>query len=406
MAWKPPEDELVQSWQPPADELISAPSPQAGKSLSLAEKASQFLGNTVQPGQSIISSAGNAVKEMFAPTADTLKRAINPNLGQAGILRPLEQAGQNVSQAVQSSYQNLPKPLQAYPPFVAANVLSNALTPTAFQQQAGAEAIGPALSNMIKGTGKGISVGSQMLTGTPATEFNKVVDRPEIYTEGLADKLTGQTKNKMQAIGSQIGEAAQNAGFTKEAVMPQQVLDNMNPKFRDFAGRQNPFEAKGSIAEGYFERVRNGENLTLPEVYDAYQAVNDVVTKTARKGDKTFAIMSKFQKSLQGELKDASRAYADAAALYEKAATGKKVTNILPRTQTGNVSQGRLAFNSLMTGGSLFLNPAAAVGTAALTSPLTHGGVAAGFGLAAKVAPHVARAIPSILRKYLDKNRK
>lgn len=364
--------------------------PETGNTLNLAEKASQFVQPAIGPGQGVVQSAGQSAKEMFAPTADTLKRAINPNIGQAGILRPLEQAGQNVGQAVRSSLGRLPKPMQLLPPVVAMNILSDALTPTAFQQQAGVEGIVPGVEGAVRGAGKAEAYLGQGASGVHATDLQKVVDRPGLYAEGIKNKLT--PGNQVREAGAQLGQATKDAGFVNETAVDPQRLKEMNPRFRPFVEKQNPFTGKGSIAEQYFDRVKSGDNLTLPETYDAYQATRDVLKKATRKD----AVMSQFSRSLQDELKSASSAYKQAAALYERAATGEKVTNLLPRTETGKPSLGRMGFMSLLTG------PLAPI----TASPILHGGISAGFGVASKTAGMATRAVPSVLRRYLDKTKK
>lgn len=143
----------------PAD--VHTQLPQEGQSLDLsgavknaAATASGLVTPPAQPQGSFLSRLKGAAQDLFTPNMDSIKRLFNPNAGQFGPSRVLEQAGQQVGNAVKSSGQNIGETL-ATSRFgqqntntaaaigagigTVADVTANSLTPSAFQQQLGAE---------------------------------------------------------------------------------------------------------------------------------------------------------------------------------------------------------------------------------------------------------------------------
>lgn len=183
-----------------------------------------------------------------------------------------------------------------------------------------------------------------------------------------------------------------------------------NPLDR-FVGQDNPLKANQTRAQEYFEMVRKGEKLTPKQMLEAYQDTSDYL-KTVPRQDRRWSDMLDFQNTLQGELKRLSPEYAKATKDFSRAATGRAVTNVLPRTQTGKVSQGRVGFNAMLTGGASLAGLPAALAAFTVSSPVAHGAAAAGLGVINKIitSPAVTRvslqAIIKRAREQLNKAKK
>lgn len=132
-----------------------------GAEKSFAEQAVDAITPEVQSppeGEGLLSRLGRATRQMFFPkNFDEVKGLINPNAGQYGVSRLLEEEGKRLGGAVRSSAQNTAEELatsqfgQQNPNIAAglgavystvADVASDSLTPSAMQQAIGGEGMG------------------------------------------------------------------------------------------------------------------------------------------------------------------------------------------------------------------------------------------------------------------------
>lgn len=238
---------------------------------------------------------------------------------------------------------------------------------------------------------KGYGKISQLLSGVKAKDIEKTVKDPAL----VLPKWAGGPMQRREA-GALLGKAEKEAGLVADDAAAE--VGKATGLGR-FAAKENPFVANQTKAHGYFERVKAGEELTPPEMLDAYKAAQDYLTTVSRV-DRKFVAMDEFKTALQDSLKMANPGYAKATEDFARAATGNNVTNVLPRTQTGKVSQGRVGFNALLTGAGSTAGPVGAAAAFAASSPLTYGAGAAALGATAKAAG-VAAESPNFLRAII-----
>lgn len=371
MAFTAPENEILASggFTAPEDEVIA-------DEQSLASKAVEAIQPEVtgppQEKESFLSRLARGTRQMFFPTSmDEVKSALNPNLGQFGVSKILEEEGKRVGASVRGSLEGVPGPVK----FIG-DVMSDQLTPSAMQQNLGAEVLGSALvAPALKGAVRGTSKVSELLTGNPASNFKRLADDPA----AILPEMLGGPMGKKKA-GALLGQAEKDAGFVPTTLEPG--TGSPAGGLKAFEGKTSPFKGDQGLADIAYERVAKGDQLTPQEALEAYKATSRNLTKMSRK-DARYVEMLRFEKALGAELEAISPEYAAAKKAYARAALGDSVSNVLPRTATGKVSQGRLGFNALIFGGGSLINPAAMVGLA-LGSPLTHGVGTATLGAASK----------------------
>lgn len=122
------------------------------------------VGGPPTNGESFLSRLGRATRQTLFPTSlDEVKSLFNPNAGQYGVSRLLEEEGKGLGSNVRGAAMNTAEQLatskfgQQHQNLAAgtgaaystvADLASDSLTPSSFQQQLGAEAIGPVLSGI------------------------------------------------------------------------------------------------------------------------------------------------------------------------------------------------------------------------------------------------------------------
>lgn len=354
----------------------------------------------------------DASKEAFlAPVAPFIpslrKRFLNPIAGQYGPSKMLEEEGRRVGGAIRSitddarkSYEENPdlkslKPI-ARPFLDTADDISDYLTPSKVQENLGYEGLTLGLSKLVRPIARGGAKLSELLTGANANNFRRLYDDPAAI---LPEAIGGSQSTKK--AGAILGEAEKKAGFINAAKEGGESTKG----FSKFEGKTSPFKGDQGLADAFYERVAKGDVLSPPEMLEAYKATSRTLRKMSRK-DARYVEMVKFEKALSETLENISPEYAAAKANYARSAMGRATSNVLPRTQTGKVSQGRLGFNALLFGGGI-LNPAVAA-TAALSSPVVHGAGYAASSAAAKAigSPGVGVGLRAILERYKQKQNK
>ncbi len=226
----------------------------------------------------------------------------------------------------------------------------------------------------VKAVGRGLAKGSELLTGTEAGVFRRVADDPSL----ILPEWMGGPKSLQKASG-EYGAAAKKAGFTNQ-------VTGKTPALADFAGTPSPFKETGTIADKAFNKIAAGEQLNPQETFQAYRDATDRINIMGRK-NQNYITAVKFKDALQQRLLEIDPGFIKQIEDYAASATGARATNLLPRTATGKVSQGRLGFNSLITGGGALAGGVPGfLATMAASSPATHGLASAGLGTVAKIA--------------------
>jgi hypothetical protein len=232
-----------------------------------------------------------------------------------------------------------------------------------------------------------------LLTGTPASNFRRLAEDPAAI---LPEWLGGPASK--QKAGAALGQAERDAGLVPTKIEPE--TGKAAKGLKSFEGKTSPFKSDQTLADAFYDRVSKGEQLTPQEALEAYKATSRSLSKMSRK-DARYVEMLKFEQALGGELEVLSPAYAQAKKDFARAAMGDAVSNVLPRTATGKVSQGRLGFNALLFGGGI-INPGVAL-TAALSSPVLHGAGTALLGTAAKTSPGFLSTLTTSARRALER---
>lgn len=231
-----------------------------------------------------------------------------------------------------------------------------------------------------KGAAKGLAKVSELLTGTPSINFERVAERPGLYLRYLLPEKLGGIQSAKKA-GKALGQVEKEAGLVVENLEP--TTGEAAKGLKKFIGKSNPATSNQSNAERFFDRVSKGEELTPQETLEAYKATSDHL-KTVSRWDRNKARLVEFEKALRETIGAAYPAWDDAMKKTAESISGRNVTNFLPRTATGKPSIGRLGFNALLFGGGV-LNPALPA-TIAATAPIVHGGAAALGGGVVKAA--------------------
>ncbi len=207
---------------------------------------------------------------------------------------------------------------------------------------------------------KGYGKLAEFFSGVPASDIVRLADDPAAILPEVAGGSLSTNK-----AGKAFGSSVKEAGFLPEAAATGEGLGK-------FAGRKSPFKASEVLANESFERVASGETLTPPEMYEAYKAAQESVSKMSRKNPR-YVEMLDFKDALQDTLKSLSGEYAGASADFARAAVGRSTSNILPRTRAGNVSLGRAGFSALVASkfGIPLSSPALYGATTAATAGLS-----------------------------------
>lgn len=241
---------------------------------SLAERAVSAITPNAPPKTGLGESLWQGTKEMFAPGMDSLKRLLNPNAGQFGPSRVMEQAGLKVGEAVRGSLEGAPAPVK----FIG-GMFSDQLTPSAAQQNLGSEGIGMAASlagPALKGAAVDparralgfqksqlVSQKSPFETTRKIAQANKsaaaMLEAGAISPTGnLDDTIEGATK--MLQGGSRkmstVMDAVDSSGRTiKTSSIDASLIDDLKPKFDD------EFKATGKILDDLKAFSKDGLSL-------------------------------------------------------------------------------------------------------------------------------------------------
>lgn len=311
--------------------------PPVGGTKSLAESAVSAITPEPQASGGFLSRLAQGTKEMFVPSMDSVKRLFNPNAGQFGPSRVLEQAGQQVGQAVRGAAQNTAEQLatskfgQNNPNLsaglgaaygTAADVASNSLTPSSFQQQLGAEGVGVAAQPVKEGIANILDQAS-ISPARRATGFMKpdlrstqspfetirktaqanaagkeMLDRGAIPLLGSpgtmqdnALQILAEGRNKVNGVIDALDQAGQNIPTPE---LGKKIADSIKAKFPDEIKAVNSVIndlesinpqsiSPGSLAElkqrwGKFGFQDKTVGTTVADVYrKAYKAVDQVL---------------------------------------------------------------------------------------------------------------------------------
>jgi len=217
-----------------------------------------------------------------------------------------------------------------------------------------------------KSAAKGFGKVAQFFSGVPKSDIVRIAADPA----AILPEIMGGSKSIGKA-GKGFGAAVEKAGFVPAA-------ESAGEGLAKFKGAASPFKSSDSVANTAFERIAKGEELTAPELYDAYQSAQESVSKMSRWNPRKVKMLE-FKNALQEKLQSLSGEYAAASQDFARAKLGESATNILPRTKTGEVSLGRTGFANLVLPG---------LGTV-ISSPALYGGTTAATAGTAKVAAKI-----------------
>jgi hypothetical protein len=231
-----------------------APKPQA--ELSIAESAVSAITPEVQgppPKEGFLSRLARGTRQMFFPSSiGEVKSLANPNMGQFGVSKILEEEGKRVGAAVRGSLEGAPGPVK----FVG-DVLSDQLTPSASQQNLGAEGIGMA-ARMIGPALKQAAVDparralgfqkSQLVSQKSPFETVRKVAQANRSAEAMlkegaisptgnvddsiknATKILSDNSRKLSDVIESVDKAGKKISASS---MDSQLIDELKPKFDD-----------------------------------------------------------------------------------------------------------------------------------------------------------------------------
>jgi hypothetical protein len=252
------------------DSYLQSTEPKKRSLVSLAIKS-------VMPTQTSPVGLLQAATESVMPpvSMEGLKRLLNPNLGQYGLSRLLEQKGQQVGGAVRNAAQNTAEQIatshfgQQNPRLAAgigagystmADVTSDALTPSAFQQALGMETgvsglkaaelaarakIGPALQEIAVGPARrALGFTKQHLNSTKSpfealrkqaianNAAKEMLQEDAISKTGSASTTHTNALKILSDAGGRISSTLEKIDNTGPSVQPQEIGSNLIEKLR------------------------------------------------------------------------------------------------------------------------------------------------------------------------------
>lgn len=215
----------------------------------------------------------SGTKEMFAPSMEGVKRLFNPNLGQFGPARVLEQEGQKISDAVSASGRNIAEGLvesklgTEFPKTAAgvgagistvSDVLAPGLTPTAMQAQLagtgmkiGGSVVGEPIANALKEAAidparRSLGIIKGQLTSSKSgfeairkqamanEAASKMLERGAISKIGSAGKTTENAfkilNESTKIMDDVIGKAESVGAKIRQDDLAVKLIDGLKPK--------------------------------------------------------------------------------------------------------------------------------------------------------------------------------
>lgn len=395
--------------QSQADVTTSPPTENKSLLSRLAAKAAGIL--------SPVDNGGTPTQNLqaaFVPTqggmVEQIKRALNPVAGRFGLSRFLQQSGQQVSDAAQTSRANLPggSPLgKAYDAttFVGRLAGMDKLTPEAAQTAIATNAAGEAIGSGIAKVGSkifkvfGAKAGSAF-SGLKPQSYGRLLDDPSAI---LPEALGGP--KSMASAGAEIGKSLESAGVVK-SISPTAshgaIVDSMFAKIADAV-------PKSELTEKNIPGLVN--ILTPTEKADMLKSLR-MVMKTAVEGKDPVILRNRmlWKTALVDALEREAPGYAQNVKDYARAALREEFSSILPRNKYGTPSIGRVLFGGGPIGaaaGAAGGPVAGLVAGGAVVSPMVHGVATAATGAGLKAAPYVSPvALREIIRKAKQKQGK
>lgn len=242
--------------------------PDTGQTLQMsplektASVASSLVTPPTQPQQGFLDSIKGAAKDLIAPTWDSVKRFFTPVAGQFGPSRFLEQQGQKVGQAVDSSVQNIETkyPItQALPqtagPLGVAKMMSHSLTPSSFQQQLGAEGLGQVV----------LKPAMEALATELKSISNKAAESSFGFNKTVLNKVRGGTERAAEASGAMMDQGAMGA-FSSPKTMLDRVSAIKQAAGDHMSAIQSSIDASGQTPLNAGDIAKKIEDQIMPDV--------------------------------------------------------------------------------------------------------------------------------------------
>lgn len=381
----------------------------------------------------------DATKEMFVPSTEALRRFANPNMGQAGVSRVLEEEGRRVGEAVRASGRNIAEriatgPLASVSPQVAAapgtvistlaDVASDSLTPSAMQQSLGAEALGfagkeatVAARNKLADIAEKGSVGSgRRALGFIKSQLGKLrrfggVDRANavaaemikqrvITPTATADEILANAQALDQRMMNKIGEVITTLD---KSGLPTQIdalslAENIEKQLGMAAGKGATQAQKNAIKEIVDRVVETASQETGSLSFGDAQGLKDIFQKNGHWSSASDAFKADAYRRASGIVNGTLRKAIGSAGKEIGGDAGKK---LLDEYLSANLTKGKArdAINALTQrvekeAGNKFLDPLTMSGA-------TAGGVAS-VSLGAPVAGTAVTVAAVVGKKLAD----
>ncbi len=226
-------------------------------------EAVSFMSNEVGPPTvdegGFLKRLAKATRQQFLPTSiDEVKDLVSPSAGRYGVSRLLEQEGKKVGRAVKDSTEvltrtkfgaenpNLAASLSVIPATLA-EVLGESLTPSAMQQNLGAEFVGPAAKMVAS---KALSKASPVIRATGERAINSMLgpSKEAVKARFESPEAIKSMENKewldiandaaagLKAVREKIGEEAGKAWKTladKPTIPKEELVEGLKRVVRD-----------------------------------------------------------------------------------------------------------------------------------------------------------------------------
>lgn len=301
--------------------------------------------NTEKQQGGFLDRLYSGTKEMFSPSMEGIKRLFNPNAGQFGPSRVLEQEGQRLGGVVRRSAQNIGESISeskfgqnnprvaAIPGAIVgalADTISTSLTPSSAQQSLGAEAIGitgRVAGEAIKDSKAATDADRRALGFQKKDIYNSKSPFESMRKLALANRtakemlerggisVTGSTEASLKNAVDILGEGSGNINKVVDAV--------------DSAGVKIQPDVLGN-------KIIDELNPKLPEQQKIVEKILNDIQETYPNGLTISEAKRTLKKYWGGKGYDMTTVGSEAASLYRKAAD--VIGNLIHETIKNNVS--------------------------------------------------------------------
>lgn len=317
-----------------------------------------------------VKQLAEATKEAFVPTTESIQRFFDPTAGRFSVSRILEALGKKTGKAVRASADKTAEQIaeskfgQENPNTAAgagaiystiADILSDSLTPSAMQQQTGAEGLSmvakPIVAAATKGVGKRLAKVGQMTTGVKSQQFERLAKDPGAL-------FTAKSK---EAAGELIEQALKDEGL------------DLTPSSAELFDPQ--LSTARQISSEVYDKLSKGETVLPQDVLRARKAADRIIAGTSYKDKEAIKRLTDVRNKLNDILGKTSPKTQAANKEYARASLASQFRRALPVTATGEPSVTRSVVQPLIAAASGVggAGVPAAVAMLAASSPIVAG---------------------------------